>query len=93
MYSFEPIKDSNSDGLLGFSLIIHPSSYGLLLIKPGDSASFELTSTTSPEIGELTSLVALTLSTAPKLPPCETEAPGLAVPQTLTPQDGPEHDR
>lgn len=32
MYSFGPIKDSNSDGLLGFTLIIHPPSYGLELI-------------------------------------------------------------
>ena len=46
------------------------------ITKPGASLSLELTSTTSPEIGELTSLVAFTLSTAPKPFPFETEPPG-----------------
>ncbi|PKA48949.1 hypothetical protein AXF42_Ash021619 [Apostasia shenzhenica] len=43
--------------------------------SPGVSVSFVLTSTTSPEIGELTSLVAFTLSTVPKLPPFVTGLP------------------
>lgn len=43
--------------------------------KPGFSESLELTSTISPEIGEFISLLALTLSTAPKPPPLETDPP------------------
>ena len=45
------------------------------LTKAGELLSASLTSTTFPEIGELISLVAFTLSTAPKLPPCVTAAP------------------
>lgn len=43
--------------------------------RPGVPVSLELTSMTSPETGELTSLVALTLSTAPKLFPFVTDVP------------------
>ncbi|GAB4857806.1 hypothetical protein Ancab_015711 [Ancistrocladus abbreviatus] len=58
--------------LLMFSHIIK-SPFGLesrvkKLTKPSDVVSLELTSMISPNMGELTSLLALTLSTAPKLP-------------------------
>lgn len=45
------------------------------LTKAGELLSSSLTSTTFPETGELTSLVALTLSTAPKLASCFTVTP------------------
>lgn len=43
--------------------------------RPGDSLSWSLTSTISPEMGEITSLVAFTLSTAPKFAPWDTVPP------------------
>ncbi|MFS7942225.1 hypothetical protein Hanom_Chr06g00485801 [Helianthus anomalus] len=43
--------------------------------KPGVSLSFVFTSTISPEIGEFTSLVAFTLSTAPNPVALFTEPP------------------
>lgn len=49
--------------------------WGIEITKPGESLSCGLISTISPEIGELISLVAFTLSTAPKLLPWETDTP------------------
>ncbi|KAF4354890.1 hypothetical protein F8388_013839 [Cannabis sativa] len=46
-----------------------------VITKPGFPLRLELTSTISPEIGEFMSLLALTLSTAPKLLPPETDTP------------------
>ena len=51
----------------------------LKLTKAGELLRSSFTSITLPEIGELTSLVAFTLSTAPKLYPCVTFAPLLAI--------------
>lgn len=58
--------------------IIKKKRYGTgkcKLTKAGELFSSSLTSTTFPETGALISLVALTLSTAPKLAPCFTVVP------------------
>uniref|UniRef100_M1AP16 2-oxo acid dehydrogenase, lipoyl-binding site n=1 Tax=Solanum tuberosum TaxID=4113 RepID=M1AP16_SOLTU len=47
----------------------------MILTRAGPLLSSSLNSTTFPETGELISLEALTLSTAPKLSNCSTEDP------------------